>query len=138
MLMYRRICNGAALWRTILRSLWDLAAWKRRIFKAWPLVRIEHAEARVSDAVAVGSKIPITARVALGGLAVNEVAVEGYFGVLDSTGTIQGGESVTLEHVSALAMPCISSREKLSAVFCGPARIHVTGHAAPQDTGKHL
>ncbi len=97
----------------------DLASWKERIFKAWPQVRIEQAEAQVSDAVAVGSSIPITARVTLGDLAVDEVAVEGYFGVLDSTGAIQGGESVTLEHVSALGNAVHQFAGQIECRFCG-------------------
>ncbi len=97
----------------------DLAAWKQRIFKAWPRVRIEHAEARVSDAVPVGGSIPITARVALGDLGVDEVAVEGYFGVLDSTGAIQGGESVPLEHVRALGGSAHQYEGKIECRFCG-------------------
>jgi glycogen phosphorylase len=97
----------------------DLASWKERIFKAWPLVRIEHAEAQVSDAVAVGSSIPITARVALGDLAVDEVAVEGYFGVLDSTGTIQGGESIALEHSRALGNAVHQFAGHIECRFCG-------------------
>jgi len=97
----------------------DLASWKEHIFKAWPQVRIEQAEAQVSDAVAVGSSIPITARVALGDLGVDEVAVEGYFGVLDSTGAIQGGESVTLEHVSALGNAVHQFAGQIECRFCG-------------------
>ena len=97
----------------------DLARWKERIFKAWPQVRIEHAEAQVSEAVAVGSSIPIDARVALGELELDEVAVEGYFGVLDSTGVIQGGESVTLEHVSALGNAVHQFAGRIECRFCG-------------------
>ena len=72
----------------------DLARWKERIFKLWPQVRIELAEAAATDAVAVGSNIALSARVALGDIPMDEVAVEGYFGVMDSTGNIQGGETV--------------------------------------------
>ncbi len=97
----------------------DLAHWKERIFKAWPQLRIEHAQAQVSEAVAVGSIIPISARVALGDLEVDEVAVEGYFGVLDSTGVIQGGESVTLEHVSALGNAVHLFSGMIECRFCG-------------------
>jgi starch phosphorylase len=97
----------------------DLARWKERIFKAWPHVRIEHAEAQVSEAVAVGSSIPISARVALGDLEVDEVAVEGYFGVLDPTGVIQGGESVSLAHVSALGNAVHQFSGLIECRFCG-------------------
>ena len=97
----------------------DLARWKKQVFKAWQQVRIEHAEAQVSDAVAVGSSIPISAQVALGDLAVDEVTVEGYFGVLDSTGTIQGGECVTLQHVAALENAVHQFAGQIECRFCG-------------------
>nr|WP_304598761.1 glycosyltransferase family 1 protein [Geobacter sp. FeAm09] len=70
----------------------DLARWKERTFKGWPQVRIEEVSAQIADAVAVGSLVPVSARVFLGEIPVEEVAVEGYFGVLDSTGNIQGGK----------------------------------------------
>jgi starch phosphorylase len=97
----------------------DLARWKKQVFKAWQQVRIEHAEAQVSDAVAVGSSIPISAQVALGDLAVDEVTVEGYFGVLDSTGTIQGGECVTLQHVATLENGSHQFAGQIECRFCG-------------------
>jgi len=82
-------------------------------------VRIEQAEAQSSDAVAVGSSVPITARVALGDIGVDEVAVEGYFGVLDSTGTIQGGETVSLNHAGALGNGVHQFSGQLECRFCG-------------------
>ena len=97
----------------------DLARWKERIYKAWPEVRIDYAEAQVSDAISVGSSIPITAQVALGDLEVDEVAVEGYVGVLDSTGVIQGGECVPLEHVSALGNAVHLFQGRIECRFCG-------------------
>jgi len=97
----------------------DLARWKERIFAAWPQVRIEQAEAQSSDAVAVGSVVPIAARVALGEIGVDEVAVEGYFGVLDSTGTIQGGETITLSHAGSLGNGVHQFTGQLECRFCG-------------------
>lgn len=75
----------------------DLARWKERIFKAWPKVRIELVESQVGDSIAVGSIVPVSARIALGEIPADEISVDGYFGVLDSTGNIRGGEMVALE-----------------------------------------
>jgi starch phosphorylase len=97
----------------------DLARWKERIFAAWPQVRIEQAEAQSSDAVAVGSSVPITARIALGEIGVDEVAVEGYFGVLDSTGTIQGGETISLVHSGSPGNGVYQFSGELECRFCG-------------------
>jgi glycogen phosphorylase len=75
----------------------DLAAWKELIFRQWGQVRIEAIEVQLSDAVAVGSSMPVSARVSLGDIPADQVLVEGYFGVLDSKGVIRGGESIPLE-----------------------------------------
>ena len=97
----------------------DLARWKERIFKAWPQVRIEQAEAQVADAVAVGSMVPVSARVALGEIPADEVSVEGYFGVLDSTGSIEGGETVELKIVTDLGQGLYQFSGALECRFCG-------------------
>lgn len=97
----------------------DLASWKERIFKLWPQVRIELAEASAADAVAVGSSIALSARVALGDIPMDEVAVEGYFGVLDSTGNIQGGETVPLSHTGDLGNGVHQFAGEIECRFCG-------------------
>lgn len=97
----------------------DLASWKGRIFKSWPQVRIELAETTGNDAVTVGSNITISARVALGDIPVDEVAVEGYFGVLDSTGTIQGGEIIPLVHADDLGNGAHLFNGQIECRFCG-------------------
>ena len=97
----------------------DLARWKETLFKLWPQIRIEQADAQVTDAVAVGSSIPITARVSLGEIAVDDVSVEGYFGALDPTGTIQGGEIITLGHVADLGNGVHQFGGQMECRFCG-------------------
>jgi len=97
----------------------DLARWKERVFKLWPFVRIEQAGAEASDSVAVGSEVPISARVSLGELPVDEVSVEGYFGVLNSTGNIQGGETVTLQMKKDLGNGRYEFGGVLECRFCG-------------------
>lgn len=97
----------------------DLGRWKERVFKAWPQVQILHAEANVADAVAVGSMVPVSARIDLGEIAVDDVSVEGYFGVLDSTGTIMGGETVPLEMKHELGNGIYEFNGSLECRFCG-------------------
>ncbi len=97
----------------------DLASWKEKIFAAWPQVRIEKVEAQVSDAVAVGSLLPVSARVFLGEIPADEVAVEGYFGVLDSKGNIQGGETIRLKHSSDLGNGLHQFDGEMECRFCG-------------------
>jgi starch phosphorylase len=97
----------------------DLARWKARIFKAWPQIRIEQSESQVSDAVAVGSSVPVSARVNLGEIPADEVSVEGYFGVLDSKGNIQGGEIVPLAHIEDLGNGVHKFGGNMECRFCG-------------------
>jgi starch phosphorylase len=97
----------------------DLARWKESIFKAWPQIRIEEAEAQAADSVVVGSQVPVSARIALGDISVDQVSVEGYFGVLDSTGNIQGGETVSLEMKSDLGRGTYQFGGLFECRFCG-------------------
>ncbi len=53
----------------------NLAAWRQRVVKAWPGVRIEHVEAEVA-APRLGSPLTVRASIALGDLAPSDVAVE--------------------------------------------------------------
>jgi len=97
----------------------DQSRWKERIFKAWPQVRIEQAQAEVTDSVGVGSVVPVSARVMLGDIPADEVAVEGYFGVLDSTGNIEGGETVALQMVGELGQGRYEFGGSIECRFCG-------------------
>jgi starch phosphorylase len=53
----------------------DLAAWRQRVVKAWPGVRIEHVEAEALEP-RLGSRLSVRATVALGELTPGDVAVE--------------------------------------------------------------
>jgi starch phosphorylase len=97
----------------------DLTRWKERIFKAWSQVKIEEVAAETPDPVGVGSSITISARIALGDVPVSETAVEGYFGVLESTGNIQGGEIVPLAHVEDLGNGLHLFKGRIECRFCG-------------------
>ena len=112
-----------AQWRRLvaddLALALDLGQWKERVFKAWPQLRIIRAEAATTDAVAVDSVVPVSATINLGGLSVDDIAVEGYFGVLDSTGTILGGETVLLEMIHDLGEGVFEFSGSLECRFCG-------------------
>lgn len=97
----------------------DLAGWKLRTFAGWQQIKIIKTEADISDAVAVGSSIPITAQVSLGSIATDDVAVEAYFGVLDYQGNIQGGEIIRLKHVSDLGNSLHQFEGFMECRFCG-------------------
>ena len=97
----------------------ELAGWKQRIFEAWPQVRIEAVESQLSDAIGVGSSLPVAVQVALGEIPVDQVSVEAYFGVLDNQGVIRGGETVALQHASDLGNGQHRFSGVLECRFCG-------------------
>ncbi len=57
----------------------ELAAWKARVTKAWPGVRIEHVESDDAD-LSPGGRLTVRASVALGSLTPGDVAVEVVYG----------------------------------------------------------
>ena len=57
----------------------ELAAWKRRVTRAWGGVRIEHVEGEDGDQGPGGSLV-VRATVALGGLSPDDVSVEVVYG----------------------------------------------------------
>jgi len=97
----------------------ELAAWKKRVFGAWNQVGIEAVEADLSDSIAVGSSLPVSVTVHLGKLDPADVAVEGYFGVLDNQGTVRGGETVSLTVQESLEHGRYRYGGDLECRFCG-------------------
>jgi len=62
----------------------QLAAWKAHVRSCWPNVRIESVETPGDREVSVGDGVASRAAVRLGGLSVEDVAVELYAGKLDA------------------------------------------------------
>ena len=65
----------------------ELAAWKHRVVRAWPQVRIEHVETE-ADGQALGSALTVRVSVALGTLTPDDVMVEVVYGRPDDTDEI--------------------------------------------------
>jgi starch phosphorylase len=85
-----------------LRLARDLSQWKQHIHTQWQKVRIEAVECDGSDEVASGSRLSASTRIFLGDVSLADVAVDAYFGVLDSRGNIVGGELVPFSHAEEL------------------------------------
>jgi starch phosphorylase len=79
-----------------------LAAWKERLRRAWPRVRIAAVEAPTTD-IAVGMELPVRAIVELGELTPDDVAVQLYDGPVDAHGNITGGQAVDMAVDAALS-----------------------------------
>jgi len=69
----------------------ELAAWKEKVRACWPQVRIESVETQSGSELTVGCEIKSRAKVRLGPLSPDEVAVELYAGKLDTEENITGG-----------------------------------------------
>jgi starch phosphorylase len=69
----------------------QLAAWKGRVRECWPQVRIESVETRGAGEISVGGEVRSRAKVCLGSLSPEDVAVELYAGKLDTDENITGG-----------------------------------------------
>jgi starch phosphorylase len=65
----------------------ELAAWKQRVVRAWPQVRIEHLEAEAAGQ-ALGSALTVRVSVALGELTPDDVTVEAVYGRPDDADEI--------------------------------------------------
>jgi glycogen phosphorylase len=65
----------------------ELAAWKQRVVRAWPQLRIEHVEAEAAGQ-ALGSALAVRVSVALGELTQDDVMVEVVYGRPDDADEI--------------------------------------------------
>jgi starch phosphorylase len=97
----------------------DLASWKEKMHRTWHQVRIDAVEAEGAKEVAVGSQVPVRAKVFIGDISPREIAVDIYFGVLDSRGSIVGGELVSLEPSADLSNGLYEFSGAIECRFCG-------------------
>ena len=73
----------------------ELAAWKQRVVRAWPQVRVEHVEAEAAGQ-APGSVLTVRVLAALGELTSDDVSVEVVYGRPDDADEIASPGYVTL------------------------------------------
>jgi len=77
-----------------------LALWLSRIEGAWANVAIETVDGVGEEEIRVGHPLTVRARVRLGGLAPEEVAVQLYLGRLNADGEISNAEAIAMHPVS--------------------------------------
>jgi starch phosphorylase len=97
----------------------DLAQWKSSMQRLWPQVRIDETEAEVSGDITIGTMIPVRTKVFVGDLPPEDIAVDAYFGVLDSRGSIIGGELVPLKPTESLGQAMYLFTGEIESRFCG-------------------
>jgi glycogen phosphorylase len=86
----RRLADGAGF-----GPARELAAWKARVVRAWPQVRVEHVESEPAGQ-ALGSSLTVRVSVALGELTPDDVAVEVVYGRPDDADDIVSPSYATL------------------------------------------
>ena len=76
-----------------------LAEWSARMARDWPQVRVEAVDEPSNAQLAVGSHLRVRARVRLGAISPDEVAVELYLGRLNAHSEITDGVAIPMEAV---------------------------------------
>lgn len=104
--------------RDDLRLAVELARWKERLHSMWGELAIVAVNAEIQKEVTVGEMLPISVQITPGRIPLSEIAVEVYFGVLDSRGAIMGGEIVPLKPAADPEMAGHFKGE-LECRFCG-------------------
>ncbi|MCS6802878.1 MAG: alpha-glucan family phosphorylase [Chloroflexota bacterium] len=77
----------------------ELAAWKRSLTERWSDIWIDRVEANDLTESMVGSTLPVRARVFLGRVQPEEVAVEAFYGPVDGRRQVTEGRTVRLQPV---------------------------------------
>lgn len=103
----------------------DIATWKDQISDKWGQVRVEAVDTDASGTLKVGDDLPLKTRIHLGNIPPEQVAVEAYFGPINSRNEFTTGESVPLKYVGDAgngahafegAIPCSGSGQHGYAV----------------------
>ena len=97
----------------------DLAAWKQRVIKAWPAVRIDHVEADDGEQ-SPGATLTVRASVALGELSPDDVTVEVVYGTA-------GDQDEIIDPVSAALSWEGQPGSDTVARYCGEAELGLPG-----------
>lgn len=74
------------------------AAWKLRVSRAWPGVRVEHVEAAgIGDTPELGARLEVRATIALGDLSPEDLQVQAAYGRVGTHDELIAPDYVTLE-----------------------------------------
>jgi len=96
-----------------------LIGWKRYIIERWNGVGFGDVHADAGTAMQLMQKVPVTAKLSLGGLTPNDLRVEGYIGEITTEGLVGAGSGSPLQ---------FSGMENDLAVYTGTVELGRTGH----------
>lgn len=98
----------------------ELAAWKARVHKGWPAVRVDHVESGgVGEVAQVGEVLHVRAYVSLGDLDPSDVAVQVAYGRVSEADDLSG--------VQLAELACAESYEGGRHAFAGEVRLEASG-----------
>jgi len=95
-----------------------IAHWKSHLREHWAAIRVDNVEAEVPAKLKVGAALQVRAQVYLGVLEPKDVAVQLYYGLLDTRGEIPKGDAIPMQwmesngdgsHVFVGSIPCRTS-----------------------------
>ncbi len=122
----RMYAPAARRWRHLSQDSFarakSLAQWKQALSRQWHQVRVEQVEADDDRELPVGAKVNVSAKVHLGGVKPDDVAVELYHGRLDAHGQLVEGNSE--------AMSCKDHLENGTYCFRGQIPCYRSGQHA--------
>jgi starch phosphorylase len=107
-----------------------LAAWKERLIKRWPQIRVDEVKQDDGGAQSVGASLGVTARIHLGEIAPDDVRVEVYHGLMDGVTEIVDGHVTPIKpeggpqdgvYTYAGAIPCSTAGRHGFAVRVVPS-----------------
>ena len=103
-----------------LKSAASLSQWRRKLLREWSYVKIENVEGESKDAMRVGAEFEVQARIHLGGLTPDDVAVQLFHGIIDNADNIP-------EPATAL-MSTNGDHSGVTWLFKGKIRCQSSGH----------
>jgi starch phosphorylase len=100
---YTRICyvpsaeRFARLGQENLKRAAELSQWRRRLQRDWGQIKVEHVETQGADPMHVGAQLEVRARINLGSLRPDDVAVQLFHGLVDNMGEIPQPHTAAME-----------------------------------------
>ncbi len=95
--------NSVAIGTDGFEKARSLAEWKQGLRQHWANIHIEEVEAGKLEEVSVGATVEVRAKIQLGDLNPEDVAVEIYNGPVDSAGAITNAEVIPMQRSEALS-----------------------------------
>ncbi|MGB3096415.1 MAG: alpha-glucan family phosphorylase [Candidatus Deferrimicrobiaceae bacterium] len=89
---------GVRLAKEGFASAKELSAWRSRVTAEWSRLSIRVDGAKPAGDLLVGSRVAVTVRASLGALSAGDIAVEVYYGMLDTAGEVRNGEIIRASH----------------------------------------